>query len=236
MNILKRFVPSLLVALGLLALGLCIRSGFNSLSSNRHSVDVRGLAEREVMADKVTWPIVYKLGGDDINRVYAEMEENNKNIIDYLTANGISLEDITVTAPSITDMSMNTYSYGEPPKYNYYMTVEVIVSSNKVETVNELIMRQAELLKYDIILEKDNYNYQVRYEFTGLNDIKPQMIEEATQNARLAAEKFAKDSDSELGKIINASQGQFSIEDRDSYTPWIKEVRIVTYVTYGLED
>ena len=80
-----------------------------------------------------------------------------------------------------------------------------------------------------------DYKYNVSYEFTGLNEVKPRMIEEATKNARAAAEKFAKDSDSELGKIRNASQGQFSISDRDAYTPYIKSVRVVTTVNYYLK-
>ena len=74
------------------------------------------------------------------------------------------------------------------------------------------------------------------YEFTGLNDIKPQMIEDATKNARAAAEKFAKDSDSKLGKIKSASQGQFTIANRDENTPYIKSVRVVTTVTYYLKN
>ena len=60
--------------------------------------------------------------------------------------------------------------------------------------------------------------------------------EEATKNARAAAEKFAKDSDSELGKIKRAYQGQFSISDRDANTPYIKKVRVVTTIDYSLED
>jgi hypothetical protein len=81
-----------------------------------------------------------------------------------------------------------------------------------------------------------NIVYNVSYEFTGLNDIKPEMIEEATKNAREVAEKFATDSNSKLGKIRNASQGQFSISDRDANTPYIKKVRVVTTVNYYLKN
>ena len=95
---------------------------------------------------------------------------------------------------------------------------------------------QTELLKQGIAITGGDYRYSVSYEFTGLNDIKPQMIEEATKNARAAAEKFAKDSDSKLGKIRNASQGQFSISNRDGNTPYIKSVRVVTTVTYYLKN
>ena len=74
------------------------------------------------------------------------------------------------------------------------------------------------------------------FEYTDLNKIKPKMIEDATRNARAAAQKFAKDSDSKLGKIRSAVQGQFSIEDRDQNTPYIKKVRVVTVVNFSLED
>ena len=93
---------------------------------------------------------------------------------------------------------------------------------------------QAELLNQCFAISGGDYRYNVVYEFTGLNDVKPQMIEEATKNARAAAEKFAKDSDSSLGKIRNASQGQFSISDRDANTPYIKSIRVVTTGIYYL--
>ena len=80
------------------------------------------------------------------------------------------------------------------------------------------------------------WEYKTEYSFTKLNDIKPEMIEEATKNAREAAEKFAQDSDSKLGKIKKASQGQFSISDRDSNTPYIKSVRVVSSIDYFLND
>ena len=99
-----------------------------------------------------------------------------------------------------------------------------------------LIAEQGELLQKGIAVTGGDYRYNVQYEYTGLNKIKPQMIEEATKNAREAAEKFAKDSESELGKIKSASQGQFSITDRDANTPYIKKVRVVTTVNYSLED
>ena len=102
--------------------------------------------------------------------------------------------------------------------------------------MNELISRQAELLKQGIAITAGDYNYRTIYEYTDLNTIKPEMIAEATQNAREAADKFAADSQSELGQIKSATQGQFSIEDRDPYTPYIKNVRVVTYVNYYLED
>ena len=82
----------------------------------------------------------------------------------------------------------------------------------------------------------DQDSAEVLVKFEGLNELKPSMVEEATKNARETAEKFAKDSDSELGKIKRASQGSFSIENRDSNTPHIKRVRVVSSITYYLSN
>ncbi len=111
----------------------------------------------------------------------------------------------------------------------------VTVSSSQVDKVHELINRQGELMERGIAITND-YSNPITYDYTELNSIKPEMIAEATKNAREAANKFAEDSDSKLGKIKTAYQGQFSIEDRDQYTPYIKEVRVVTTLTYFLED
>lgn len=92
-------------------------------------------------------------------------------------------------------------------------------------------------MKIGIALISEDYgNNMVKYEFTGLNEIKPEMVEESTKNARATAEKFAKDSDSELGKIRRATQGQFSITNRDNNTPHIKNVRVVSTIEYYIRD
>jgi hypothetical protein len=99
------------------------------------------------------------------------------------------------------------------------------------------MQNQAELMKIGIALICEEYgNNTIKYEFTGLNGIKPEMVEESTRNARATAEKFAKDSDSELGKIRRATQGQFSITDRDNNTPYIKNVRVVSTIEYYIKD
>ena len=112
----------------------------------------------------------------------------------------------------------------------------VVVTSEQVEKVNKLMNKQTELMSQGIAIVAGDYNYQTLYEFTGLNEIKPDMVADATKNARKAAQKFAQDSKSKLGKIKSASQGQFSIDDRDQYTPYIKNVRVVSTIEYYLKD
>jgi hypothetical protein len=167
--------------------------------------------------------------------LYVRINRNNLTVISFLKENGITDEEISVNAPEIIDMSAERYSTSPPP-YRYNVTSVITVSSGKVDLVRELISDQGELLKQGIAITGGEYRYNTVYSYTGLNDIKPQMIEEATRNARTAAIKFAQDSDSKLGKIKNAYQGQFSITDRDENTPYIKKIRVVTTVNYYLKD
>lgn len=231
----KNYISAALIAIGLLALGLCLRSGFQSLTANGRVVEVRGLCEREVPADKVIWPLQYSLVGNNLPQLYDQIELNNKKITDFLTNNGITKAEFTIGAPSVNDNQQNYYG-GNRPEYRYSVTMTVTVASEQVDKVRELINRQGELLKEGVSLVTGNWDARVSYMFTKLNDIKPEMIAEATKNARNAAEKFAEDSGSKIGKIKDARQGQFSIEDRDNYTPYIKKVRVVTSINYYIDN
>lgn len=137
--------------------------------------------------------------------------------------------------PQISDKYANEYGSNDRA-FRYIATNVVTVCTDKVDVVLELMSKQSDLLKKGIVTGGNSWENPVEFKYEGLNGIKPEMIEEATKNAREAAEKFAKDSDSRLGKIKTANQGTFSIENRDSNTPYIKKVRVVTYVTYYLKN
>ena len=226
-------VEAIILSIGLLLLGVFIERGFSEFAGRDRSVNVKGLAEMEVPADKVTWPLVYKSLGNDLNALY---EEIKRSITEFLKEKGLTDKEISINAPVIVDMKAERYGNNQDSPYRYNVTTVITVTSNKVDLVRGLITEQGELLKRGIAITTGDYQYNIQYEYTGLNTIKPQMIEEATKNARQAAEKFAKDSESTLGKIRHANQGQFSISDRDPNTPHIKKVRVVTTIDYSLED
>lgn len=229
-------VEAIILSIGLLLLGVFIERGFSEFAGRDRSVNVKGLAEMEVPADKVTWPLVYKSLGNDLNALYEEIKRSNRIITEFLKEKGLTDKEISINAPVIVDMKAERYGNNQDSPYRYNVTTVITVTSNKVDLVRGLITEQGELLKRGIAITTGDYQYNIQYEYTGLNTIKPQMIEEATKNARQAAEKFAKDSESTLGKIRHANQGQFSISDRDPNTPHIKKVRVVTTIDYSLED
>lgn len=230
-----RFFSGLFIMTGLIVLGLMIPRAVDKYRSFDRTVNVKGLCEKEVKADKVIWPVVYKVMANDIQSVYDQTGSNNAAIVSFLKSGGITDSEITVSVPSISDKFANEYGSNDRA-YRYIATSVITVCTDKVDEVLALMSRQSELLKKGIVTGGNSWENPVEFKYEGLNDIKPQMIEEATQNAREAAQKFAKDSDSRLGKIRTANQGTFTIENRDSNTPYIKKVRVVTSVTYYLKN
>ena len=230
-----KIISAALLMVGLIIVGVCIKSGLNSMADNSRVVNVKGLAEMEVKANKVTWPVSYKIVGNDLGAIYQQVNQNNRIVKNFLISKGISNSEINVNAPQIVDKAADVYGNNEY-KERYNVTSVMTVSTNKVDLVRKLMSQQADLLKQGVAITANDYNNTVIYAFTNLNKVKPKMIEQATKNARMAAEKFAKDSESDLGKIKSADQGQISIEDRDANTPFIKKVRVVTSIVYYLKD
>lgn len=228
-------LEAIIIAIGMLVMGYFIKQGLDNFSSRDRVVNVKGLAEMEVPANKVTWPLMYKDLGNDLPVLYNKINATNQAILSFLKEKGITENEITINAPEIIDMQAERYN-SNPAPFRYNVTSVITVTSEQVDLVRKLISEQSELLKQGIAITGGDYRYNVTYDFTKLNEVKPQMIEEATKNARAAGQKFAKDSDSELGEIKKAYQGQFTIEDRDANTPYIKRIRVVTTIDYSLED
>ena len=232
----KGIVQAAIVAVGIIVLGFCIQSGLDSIANKDHQVNVKGLAEKEVKADKVTWPIVSKELGNDLPELYSLIGSKQAKIKAFLKRNGISDKEILVNAPQVTDLNAQDYTSSQSNLYRYNVTSVITVTSRQVDRVRSIIARQGELLKEGVAIVDGGYNNPVVYEYTAFKKLKPLMMKEAIENAEQTAGQFAENSHSKINKIVNADQGQFSIEDRDSNTPYIKKVRVVTSVTYSLKD
>jgi len=228
-------VLGLSVAVGLTALGYTLGSSIIRFREFERTVSVKGLSEREAPADIALWPIHFAAANNDLAALYAKLETDTKQIVAFLISSGFEKSEITVSAPGITDKLAQ--NFGNPTNIGLRYTAgqTVTVYSNKIDLVRSATTALAELGKKGIAFGGDQYP-QTEYLFTHLNDVKPAMIEEATRKAREVAEKFAADSNSRLGKIKNANQGQFTVTDRDSNTPYIKNIRVVSTVEYYLSD
>jgi hypothetical protein len=199
------------------------------------SVVVKGLSEREVTADIAIWPITFNVADNDLTNLYQTVQQKNDSVVEFLNSNGFKTDEITISAPAVVDKKAREYgNASDGSGYRYTASSTITVYTTQVDAVRESMIKLVDLGKQGIAIAGDTYSMQFIY--SKLNDIKPGMIEEATKNARESADKFAKDSDSSLGKIKQASQGTFSIENRDSSTAHIKKVRVVSTVEYYLSD
>lgn len=232
----ESLILGLLLFAGLALLGHFTGQGIVRLRALDRSVTAKGLAEREVPADIAIWPITFAVAGNDLAQVTANLEDNTQRVLAFLQESGFTPEEISEGVPAIIDKQAERYGGPDQGQFRYLGNGTVTVYSPNIERVREAMREVGTLGKQGVAVGAQNYDARTQFLFTGLNDIKPDMIEEATRNAREVAEKFARDSDSHLGKIKTARQGQFSIQDRDSNTPHIKKVRVVSTLEYYLVD
>lgn len=225
---------SILLGLGLL--GYFVEQAALKFKEYDRIVTVKGLSEREVPADTVIWPIQFTLADNELPTLFTTLDAQTQQVMQFLAQQGIDTQSISISAPAVIDKKAQQYGGEARIEYRYLATQTLTVYSTHVDLVRQAISQIGQLGKQGIVFNQDNYNNRVEYLFSGLNDIKPAMIEEATKQAREVAEKFAKDSQSSLGKIKRATQGQFSIVDRDNNTPYVKKVRVVSTVEYFLSD
>ncbi|MGY6276584.1 SIMPL domain-containing protein [Methylomonas sp. MgM2] len=230
------FLLGLFIFLGLLSVGYLLSGAVVKVKEYERSVTVKGLSEREYDADIVIWPILFTAASNDLGDLYSNIEKNTKEIKDFLKSKGIDQAEITVSIPAITDKLARQFGDTERAEFRYTAVQTVTVYSKNINLIREAMNSLSELGKNGIAFSGEDYQAKTEYLFTRLNSVKPEMIEEATRNAREVAGKFASDSNSTLGKIKTASQGQFSIEDRDKNNPHIKKVRVVSTVEYYLSD
>ncbi|MCU7829128.1 MAG: SIMPL domain-containing protein [Candidatus Thiodiazotropha sp. (ex Myrtea sp. 'scaly one' KF741663)] len=225
----------LLFCVGLGLLGVTLSKGLIEMKALERTVVVKGLSEREVPADLAIFPIKFIVAANDLNELVANLQKKNDLVVEFLIEQGFKRDEITRSPPAITDKQAQAYG-GNTGVFRYSGNSTISVYTKDIERVRSTQQALGQLGRLGIAIMGDDYQAKTSFIFRGLNTLKPEMIEEATRNAREVAEKFAADSKSRLGKIKSASQGQFSINDRDNNTPHIKRVRVVSTVTYYLSD
>lgn len=230
------FILGAFLFAGLLGLGYLLADAAIEHKLYDRSVAVKGLSEREYLADILIWPIEFSVAGNDLTSLYNDIDRQTTEITNFLIKHGISQEEITSSSPAITDKLAQQYGNNGRAQFRYTATQTVTVYSENIAIARKVMALLSRLGKKGIVFTGGKYQSRTEYLFTRLNEVKPEMIEEATRKAREVAQKFAADSQSRLGKIKRASQGQFSITARDNNNPHIKRVRVVSTVSYYLSD
>ncbi|BEQ13022.1 SIMPL domain-containing protein [Desulfoferula mesophila] len=226
-------VLGLLIGLGVALAGLFVGQALYQVKAAERYVSVKGLAERLVPADQAIWPLTFNQTGNELPQLYQALEKDRQTIRKFLTAQGFKPEEISDAPPRVTDYYAQGYTGNRLPPNRYKIEASLTLSTKQVAQVKAAMQKSGDLVKGGIVLSHD-YGREAEFLFTGLNQIKPQMIALATKNARAAAEQFARDSGSMVGGIRRANQGLFTIRNRDANTPDMKVVRVVSTVDFFL--
>jgi len=224
-------VSSGVLALGMIAGGYLLGDGLTRARQADRSVTVRGLAERDVVADLATWTVSYSASASNLAAAQADIVSDTNTIRDFFRQLGFP-------ANAVEPAGVNVSRYTNDNGPTFTVRQRMILRSQDIPRAQDAVKRQFELVSRGVMLEEGS---NMSYTFTKLNDIKPQMVAEATKDARAAAEQFAKDSGTSVGTIKRATQGYFSIDARDgeaggwgvSDTPY-KKVRVVTTIDFYL--
>ncbi|MDD2603665.1 MAG: SIMPL domain-containing protein [Desulfobacteraceae bacterium] len=239
----QRTIPWVLalVAVGIALGGWFVGQGFVQGRTADRFVTVKGLAERDVEADIALWPIQFAATDDQLDQAQARIRDSRQEVLAFLAGHGIAAEAVQVHRLSVQDLYANAYRSG-PVQSRFIIQQTLMVRSTETERIEKASQAIGELVDAGVILSSEGpMSNGPTYLFSRLGDHKPAMIAEATANARRAAEEFAADSGSRLGKIRRANQGVFVILARDR-APGIDEqgqrqktIRVVTTIEYLLE-
>jgi len=225
-------VTGLILALGLVAGCWILGEALINFKAMDRYVTVKGLAEKEVPVDLAMWPISYSAGADTLVDLDAALKTSRAKIMGFLGEQGLGSAEVMDNAPRIQDNQLNRPNQRVAQRYQAQAVLTV--RSKDIAMVKKAMSVAGNLVSQGVMLVQ-NYEFRPTFAFTGLNEIKPEMIAEATKNASHAASTFAADSGASVGSIRRATQGYFSLRDRDQYTPEIKTVRVVTTIEYILE-
>jgi uncharacterized protein len=240
------------IAFGLILGAWILGSQIKAVRLADRYVTVKGLVERKVKSDFAIWPLGFKEAGDDLTSLSAKTEADKTIVLQFLAQQGIQPPEIEIGVVRVVDTQANEYGGGNRAPHRYIVEQQITVRTSRVDEVSSAAQKTMQLLQKGIVLG-GNPGQGVTYKFNGLNSIKPDMITEATRNARAAADRFAADSGSKVGAIRQANQGVFTIlaADQGSDTgegggdfgggafaadsSIMKTVRVVTTVQYYLD-
>jgi len=226
-------LSALFLATGLGAAGFFVGNGISGRNAEHRTISVKGLSEKEVPASIAIWSLRYSASGNTIQEINGQLDGNTKAVVSFLKERGFDEKEIAVQPPSLNDLSLVPREKDvPPPPFRFTANQSVLLRTAKVDSIKSARAASSSLIASGVELSGDS---EPNFIFNRLNEIKPGMIQEATKNARIAADQFARDSQASLGKLRHANQGWFQIENRDPATPEQKEVRVVVDVQYEVK-
>lgn len=241
------FVAGACVLVGLAAAGFLVGRGVERLRAAVRTVTVKGLVEKEVRADQAIWTLSLRRAGRDLEEARAKIEADRSAALAFLKKQGFADGEIERSPVRTIDKLAREYGQPQgPDPLRWILTTSIVVKTSKVDLVRTAIGSTDELLKAGVVLDggEGGGGANPRYAVTGFNDLRPQLLADATKNARAMAQQFAADSGARVGAIRSANQGQIQIfgsDGNDESGPFsptstpVKKIRVVSTFEFALE-
>ncbi|MFH1703634.1 MAG: SIMPL domain-containing protein [Nitrospirota bacterium] len=241
------------ILLGMLGGAFLLGKSLEGFRKDDRYVTVKGFAEQEVKADLAVWPIKVQIANNDLSEASKAIEATKNKVTQFLLRNGFDAKEIIQQDMRVSDRQAREYGPANlKDMLRYVIEATILVRSNNVDKAEKVSRMTDDLVRAGVVLSTKNewQGEGPRYIFTQLKNIKPEMMAEATRNANAAAVQFAKESSSKIGTIRKASQGLFTIADRDEFpsgqveggSPYstrtsdpYKKIRVVVTVDYFLK-
>ncbi len=246
-------VSSLLLGASIVAGSAIFAQAFYQLKASGHTIGVTGSVERTVTSDTVKWTSVITKSIDvaGLKDGSSQMRTDVANAVALLKSSGIVENTITIQPMSVSAVCENqgSLAYDRGGTYcgsgrvgGYNLQQMILVESHDVHAVTKAARESAPKLLADGLVFS---TVSLEYYFSKLDELKLDLLAEATKNAKMRAERMAQSTGGRIGKIQQAAQGVFQvtavnsldISDYGSYdtTSPEKKVTAVVKTTFTLE-
>ena len=194
-------LPAIIVGvslfLGFAIAGYFIGQGGVRFKSDIHTVTVKGLVEKEVKADHAVWTLRFRRASDDLRDAHTKISADRETALSFLLKQGFKDEEITRQPTQTIDKLAR--EYGQPQqgeRFRYIVSSSLLLKTANVDLVPKALGATEELLKSGIVLDggTEGGTANPRYVISTFNALRPQLLAEATKNARSTAQQFAADS------------------------------------------
>jgi hypothetical protein len=232
--------------IGLAAGGWFIGQGMARFKSDTRTVTVKGLVEREVKSDQAVWALGLRRASDSLPDAHQRITADRDAVLAFLTKQGFTVVEIERQPTKTVDKLARDYAGQQSERFRYVVTTAVVVKTANVELVRAATGATEELLRAGVILDGGNEGGPAnpRFVVSKFNALRPQLLADATKNAREIATQFAADSGATVGVIRSANQGNiqiFGTDGNDESAPFsatstpAKKIRVVSTFEFELK-
>ena len=211
-----KHLSAIVFSIAIVASSIILGQAFLNRNKTPGTISVTGLGQTDFISDLIVWEARFSRVNRDLQQAYTDLDRDKSAIRAYLQSKGLPDSVIVFNAVSTQrNMKQNYTSSGQyigEEFTGYTLSQMVQIDSKEVEKVEKISREVTELLNQGIQL----YSLSPRYYYTKLDDLKIEMISQATENARLRAERIAKNSGADLKELSSARMGIFQITGQNS--------------------